>query len=45
MTRVVGFMVRVSRMNETRREWEFPKRKFKGIPSTEEIDKEISRIS
>ena len=45
MTRVVGFMVRVSKMNETRREWEFPRRKFRSIPSAEEIDKEISKIS
>ena len=45
MTRVVGFMVRVSKMNETRREWEFPRRKFRSIPSAEEIDEEISKIS
>ena len=45
MTRVVGFMVRVSKMNETRREWEFPRRKFRSIPSVEKIDEEISKIS
>ena len=45
MTRVVGFMVRVSRMNKTRREWEFPRRLFKGIPSDKKIDEEISKIS
>lgn len=45
MTRVVGFMVRVSRMNETRREWEFPRRKFRSIPTAEEIEKEEKRIS
>lgn len=30
-TRVVGFFTPVSSWNTTRREWEFPKRKFKGI--------------
>jgi ribonucleoside-triphosphate reductase len=28
LTRVVGFFVKVSNMNKTRREWEFPKRTF-----------------
>lgn len=45
MTRVVGFFTRTSRWNQTRREWEFPKRKFKGIPSAEEIEKEEEKIS
>lgn len=45
MTRVVGFMVRVSKMNKTRREWEFPRRKFRSIPTAEEIEKEEKRIS
>ena len=30
-TRVVGFFVPVSAMNKTRREWEFPRRKFATI--------------
>lgn len=30
-TRIVGFFVPVSSWNEVRREWEFPKRKFKSI--------------
>ena len=45
MTRVVGFFVKISAFNPTRREWEFPRRKFKGIPSEDVIDKEISKIS
>ena len=45
MTRVVGFLVRVSNFNKTRREWEFPRRKFRSIPSAEKIDEEISKIS
>lgn len=45
MTRVVGFFTRTSRWSETRREWEFPRRKFRSIPSAQEIDSEISKIS
>lgn len=45
MTRVVGFFTRQSRWGEERREWEFPRRKFKGIPSVEEIEAEEQRIS
>lgn len=45
MTRVVGFFTSVEKWNQTRREWEFPRRKFKGIPSAEEIKKEEEKIS
>ena len=45
MTRVVGFLTRLSRWNSVRRDWEFPKRKFKGVPSVEEIKAEEQKIS
>ena len=45
MTRVVGFFTSVEKWNETRREWEFPRRKFRSIPSVGEIKEEESRIS
>lgn len=38
-TRVVGFFTRVSSWNETRREWEFPKRTFIDIKSITDEDK------
>lgn len=40
MTRVVGFFTSVEKWNKTRREWEFPRRKFRAVPSLEEIKKE-----
>ena len=45
MTRVIGFFSSVERWNKTRREWEFPRRKFKGVPSVEEIKAEEQKIS
>ena len=45
MTRVVGFLTRLSRWNSVRRDWEFSKRKFKGVPSVEEIKAEEQKIS
>ena len=45
MTRVVGFFTRQSRWGEERREWEFPRRKFREIPSVEEIKTEEQKIS
>lgn len=45
MTRVVGFYTSVEHWGKERREWEFPKRKFKGIPSDKNINEEISKIS
>lgn len=44
LTRVVGFFTRVENWNPVRRDWEFPKRKFRSIPSAVEIDKEIDSI-
>ena len=45
VTRVVGFFTRCSRWTEVRREWEFPRRKFKGVPSVKEIKAEEQKIS
>ena len=45
MTRVVGFFTSVERWGQTRREWEFPKRKFKRVPSVEKIKAEEQKIS
>ena len=45
MTRIVGFYTSVEHWGKERREWEFPKRLFKGIPSDKIIDEEISKIS
>lgn len=45
MTRVIGFFSSVEHWGKERREWEFPRRKFKGVPSVEEIKAEEQKIS
>ena len=44
MTRVVGFFVKVSAFNPTRREWEFPRRRFREIPSVDKIKTEEKKF-
>ena len=44
LTRVVGFLTVVENWVPERRDWEFPRRKFKGLPTVEEMKTEEEKF-